>query len=290
MRGNLHALGGHERLRGSIPALAGEPPGPGVSKRPPSVYPRACGGTLSSNLPTKPAGGLSPRLRGNRWPGGWGGRGARSIPALAGEPHRWRGIRRWSSVYPRACGGTAYGDTQTGLGRGLSPRLRGNPTFDDQALLQKRSIPALAGEPPLRPAPAIGAEVYPRACGGTLDFLVGQPGCAGSIPALAGEPGGLDAYPDRLAVYPRACGGTGPGPSGIGFTNGLSPRLRGNQMASRVAPAGTGSIPALAGEPSWWACPWGWRQVYPRACGGTGERLQHPANRDGLSPRLRGNQ
>ena len=50
---------------------------------------------------------------------------------------------------------------------------------------------------------------------------------------------------------------------------GLSPRVRGNLNADRVAARSRGSIPACAGEPtpsSPMRSPW---KVYPRVCGGT---------------------
>ena len=51
--------------------------------------------------------------------------------------------------------------------RGLSPRVRGNPSGLATWLFEKRSIPACAGEPlPLR-APGTAMTVYPRVCGGT---------------------------------------------------------------------------------------------------------------------------
>ena len=71
---------------GSIPACAGEPrqgfPGSTGAR----VYPRVCGGTPIKRLARQLAGGLSPRVRGNRddTAVGIGGRG--SIPACAGEP------------------------------------------------------------------------------------------------------------------------------------------------------------------------------------------------------------
>ena len=71
------------------------------------------------------------------------------------------------------------------------------------------------------------------------------------------------------AVYPRVCGGTrylAPPP---GNTQGLSPRVRGNQSAPG------------ARQPV--------RRVYPRVCGGTSLALNTVASREGLSPRVRGN-
>ena len=174
----------------SIPACAGEPR---AARTPPyadRVYPRVCGGTLSSGTSSATAAGLSPRVRGNR-------NGERphlidggSIPACAGEPasrQRWLNDRK---VYPRVCGGTAGRSSIWRVGRGLSPRVRGN----------------------LGHFSAAGMEIV-----------------EGSIPACAGEPAGFQAVGWGWGVYPRVCGGTHcPGVT-RGDDGGLSPRVRGNR-------------------------------------------------------------
>ena len=213
------------------------------------VYPRACGGTDVCSPDGLSHLGLSPRLRGEP-------------SAIALESTR-------NEVYPRACGGT----------HSRNSRHHTNP----------RSIPAPAGEPPrgfriLGPNP-----VYPRACGGTCRWesrCCRTPGLSPrlrgnrlanesyssslrSIPAPAGEPGAAPARPRQWAVYPRACGGTARSSAYWGQRKGLSPRLRGNQMApSRFKLRGR-SIPAPAGEPGLPTLWIGIFKVYPRACGGT---------------------
>ena len=66
MRGNL----GWDVLRdergGSIPAYAGEPHYASRTAPVRQVYPRVCGGTATIVKPPARAGGLSPRMRGNR--------------------------------------------------------------------------------------------------------------------------------------------------------------------------------------------------------------------------------
>ena len=76
----------------------------------------------------------------------------RSIPACAGEPD----VPTWDTsptiaVYPRVCGGTTPRPLSTRSARGLSPRVRGNPS----------------GVFPQHPK----HEVYPRVCGGTFSLL-----------------------------------------------------------------------------------------------------------------------
>ena len=151
------------------------------------------------------------------------------------------------------------------------------------------SIPAPAGEPPRGPPACCRSWVYPRACGGTFSLpgilgvveglsprLRGNPACSrrrgagvGSIPAPAGEPITLVPENRTIRVYPRACGGTGGLIYRTGSHQGLSPRLRGNPSRVGGDGAGSGSIPAPAGEPRRAAPRLTLLRVYPRACGGT---------------------
>ena len=173
------------------------------------VYPRVCGGT--------------PRLGAN----GVTWRKNRSIPACAGEP--WPSFNAESTIELP----------------GLSPRVRGNPNYENLGprTLYYGSIPACAGEPntvyvaliqqysavyprvcggtycdPLRYLEYQGLKVYPRVCGGTCFF--GPPGAvpvSRSIPACAGEPIELNQ-----AAW-------------VGGVRGLSPRVRGNQFRQGTA-------------------------------------------------------
>ena len=111
---------------GSIPACAGEPVAAAGVTPTGGVYPRVCGGTLEQMTQVARARGLSPRVRGNRAaPRRKPGPG-RSIPACAGEPTAWAGLRQSGRVYPRVCGGTAVRLMVAVVISGLSPRVRGN--------------------------------------------------------------------------------------------------------------------------------------------------------------------
>ena len=206
VRGNRARQASARAAYRSIPACAGEPPCRHCRHRRERVYPRVCGGTPTEREAETLAGGLSPRVRGNRR---WPDRRPRmpgSIPACAGEPLSPMPTSSTATVYPRVCGGTdGIQGWETGA-RGLSPRVRGNP-------------------PPLfRPL----VRVYPRVCGGTsvspsgASFTTGlsprvrgNRGQArhsgirpGSIPACAGEPVGYGPPQYGGRVYPRVCGGT----------------------------------------------------------------------------------
>ena len=147
VRGNRLPRGRWACRRGSIPARAGEPPGGATIRETTPVYPRACGGTEFFLEPQTARDGLSPRVRGNPACRPQCGQCAGSIPARAGEPNSRRGCAARSSVYPRACGGTAGGAGWKLLNIGLSPRVRGNRLGDSRIVRMTRSIPARAGEP-----------------------------------------------------------------------------------------------------------------------------------------------
>ena len=213
---------------GLSPACAGEP-----SSQPNRchwywVYPRVCGGTVNSYLKDLASYGLSPRVRGNPTPSYHGALAQRSIPACAGEPWDTATTNQAFRVYPRVCGGTSSSSVTSSASHGLSPRVRGNPSWSSSQLLQHRSIPACAGEPLAITWLVCLDTVYPRVCGGTLVSPVTSV-CAeglsprvrgnrtmetknlasnGSIPACAGEPPRARPGGRNYPVYPRVCGGT----------------------------------------------------------------------------------
>ena len=207
------------------------------------------------------------------------------------------------------CGGTLAVFLSQAFQTGLSPRVRGNLELECQLGIAGRSIPACAGEPTSRRAACRTGEVYPRVCGGTqtclphrgpgrglsprvrgnLDWRDGLETLTGSIPACAGEPVSRVNLTLQPKVYPRVCGGTGIDVEVIDDTQGLSPRVRGNQPPLRWPAVSRRSIPACAGEPLTLLLRLPHARVYPRVCGGTACPEHESAQRGGLSPRVRGN-
>ena len=172
-----------------------------------------------------------------------------SIPAYAGEPPRrdissggWR-------VYPRVCGGTQAVPRESGTIPGLSPRMRGNRFVTSRHSRRSGSIPAYAGEPDIARRGVVESRVYPRVCGGTDELAAREYGDQGlsprmrgnpclrrclhilhrSIPAYAGEPATVFHQGENTRVYPRVCGGTDARGMHVHESEGLSPRMRGNQ-------------------------------------------------------------
>ena len=188
VRGNpmLQARGG--QLLGSIPACAGEPDAAARCYRAGEVYPRVCGGTCCTANCGMASEGLSPRVRGNPPERRRRQRGARSIPACAGEPRSNAGRASIARVYPRVCGGTG-GDRAFVLPvRGLSPRVRGNLQQAPNHAAPVGSIPACAGEPWRRRLRSASGRVYPRVCGGTTISLVAGDMAKGLSPRVRGNP------------------------------------------------------------------------------------------------------
>ena len=252
--------------------------------------------------------GLSPRVRGKRWGADWAIKLGRSIPACAGET-TWYPVKSlYRAVYPRVCGGNVQPVGVIPQPEGLSPRVRGKRLWRVAAGAARGSIPACAGETGAEAAPAAAARVYPRVCGGnamaaaisdaakglsprvrgkrlqSLRHFLGR----GSIPACAGETTAHFARGGCPAVYPRVCGGNRRWAPAAFFPRGLSPRVRGKHSQRRVSSTLSRSIPACAGETRPTAAGgrrWG---VYPRVCGGNGDRPPAPPPAPGLSPRVRG--
>ena len=240
--------------RGSIPAHAGEPECRYPTSLQQGVYPRARGGASPCPKRESHGLGLSPRTRGSQPTASDLRHRRRSIPAHAGEPSLSASQRIRARVYPRARGGAAEAEGGSRPVSGLSPRTRGSPDGFRQRLVDRRSIPAHAGEPCVG-VPGTGSDrVYPRARGGAcitsrvrLSYSGLSPRTRGSpdgfrqrlvdrrsIPAHAGEPQIVVPGTRVLAVYPRARGGAYRVDAVDRLPPGLSPRTRGSRCRYRA--------------------------------------------------------
>ena len=264
--------------------------------------PALCGETPKICYLRKIESGLSPRVRGNRVCALVDGHRVGSIPACAGKPGYPMKMENVGAVYPRVCGETSW--------RGLSPRVRGNPTAIVNALVYLRSIPACAGKPVSYSSRTTWRAVYPRVCGETCSrspqpvMTYGlSPRVRGnleahgagvyphrSIPACAGKPPVTIPQIPGIGVYPRVCGETGVVSVRQSLEYGLSPRVRGNLAPPMQSPQARGSIPACAGKPYPDRSGTPPTAVYPRVCGETCPGPPRPVSTMGLSPRVRGNQ
>ena len=147
VRGNLNTPGIAATMMRPIPACAGEPTALSSRGRSRRAYPRVCGGTCGREATLVAAEGLSPRVRGNHSIAIVVSGSSGPIPACAGEPPTPSPSSRRPWAYPRVCGGTPNTSNPKPNGRGLSPRVRGNPLELHEYPADFGPIPACAGEP-----------------------------------------------------------------------------------------------------------------------------------------------
>ena len=288
VRGSRAAGDDEEERPGSIPACAGEPDELYIEIVPYEVDPRVCGGAKLLNGLALREYGRSPRVRGSRCAcrrtPGCGG----SIPACAGEPLARRDQGAQPGVDPRVCGGAVLPVEQHGFGEGRSPRVRGSRREGGDGQLDRRSIPACAGEPVPRRAAPCATGVDPRVCGGAGSKAKREVSEAGRSPRVRGEPRGRSPGARIAGVDPRVCGGALSRLCARIRLPGRSPRVRGSHEERHQRGAGKGSIPACAGEPRGYWCSRTSKRVDPRVCGGALSGPYAEADAAGRSPRVRG--
>ncbi len=304
--GQLGAVAGI--LHRFIPAPAGNGICSTGSRRPRSVYPRACGERLIGEFLLARRGGLSPRLRGTEVEPDDVSRQWRFIPAPAGNGVTLTTVSLYCPVYPRACGERLVLEWIANGGDGLSPRLRGTVKPVQPAKHKGRFIPAPAGNGRRSMQKRIHQPVYPRACGERIRHPSGETGTVGLsprlrgteyvyayvcilcrfIPAPAGNGRPCRSWWRERAVYPRACGERRRKSVSVGSAAGLSPRLRGTGLVCSAGIRLSRFIPAPAGNGPKSARPTSKPAVYPRACGERWLIETSVLANTGLSPRLRG--
>ena len=87
---------------------------------------------------------------------------------MYGEPTALRPAGWWVRVYPRMYGETFRRVLRFKLVQGLSPHVRGNPSFRERKLSRTGSIPACTGKPSSTSTGSAAPRVYPRMYGETL--------------------------------------------------------------------------------------------------------------------------
>ena len=283
VRGSPVRNAGQLRGPGSIPACAGKPATPTISRGGCGVHPCVCGEARSMPWVRCAPTGPSPRVRGSPARRGRIGGGAGSIPACAGKPVRGLATLPSCRVHPRVCGEAAEIARAREAMRGPSPRVRGSPSRADRLGYLLGSIPACAGKPPRRPGPGASPRVR-----GSQDFLNGTRPSLGSIPACAGKPDDVVTPESLDRVHPRVCGEAMLARCRSKCPPGPSPRVRGSRVVTPNPSTQAGSIPACAGKPCGPASPCGRRRVHPRVCGEAGVVEHQMLPVTGPSPRVRG--
>ena len=213
-----------------------------------------------------------------------------------------------STDHPRACGANFKIDVIPHQPPGSSPRMRGKQGGAIAFRLQRRIIPAHAGQTLSVCLAAVAASDHPRACGandaggagvaalhgssprmrGKLIIVVPVHATQRIIPAHAGQtrrPGSsLPVWPD----HPRACGANF-GTNWAGSVSpGSSPRMRGKLSCCARCVRPSRIIPAHAGQTKANGIRRGVYQDHPRACGANSSDSSPIAYIVGSSPRMRG--
>ena len=202
----------------------------------------------------------------------------RSIPAHAGEPESWRGLRHRWKVYPRPRGGAGRLRRFGRLALGLSPPTRGSRGSAVESPAIHRSIPAHAGEPRYSTLIFPIVAVYPRPRGGaTASYPPLRSALKGLSPPTRGSPVHFLAVQVNTRSIPAHAG-----EPLLVYCLSLSPPTRRHDLIPGLSPPTRGSRPGAAtalmiGE------------VYPRPRGGA----EHQTNWTGaitmgLSPPTRG--
>ena len=232
----------------------------------------------------------------------------RIIPAHAGQTSPSGPHPRAAPDHPRACGANEASVAAASHLAGSSPRMRGKRDEFTGVLIQRRIIPAHAGQTPARLPVRYCKTDHPRACGANQPFRTERGAQHGSSPRMRGKlefgfygvlycriiPAHAGQTAEKLSDHlnetdhPRACGANVSALQLGADKRGLSPRMRGKPAVSNRAWRPTRIIPAHAGQTLRFivsACPW---TDHPRACGANSMTDDNKALMAGSSPRMRG--
>ena len=253
-----------------------------------AVHPRVCGEHAGAEIPARPVGGSSPRVRGTRPAPAPEHSDTRFIPACAGNTRRQDACGTEGAVHPRVCG------------EHLNFRTPANTLI--------WFIPACAGNT-YAPCPAPPpTPVHPRVCGehswrGILsaNLFGSSPRVRGTraghpllprrcrfIPACAGNTKSITSHIGMAPVHPRVCGEHRP-PASVNWTKpGSSPRVRGTHVAGDGWQLRDRFIPACAGNTTQAGCCRSPAPVHPRVCGEHAACKAQACAAPGSSPRVRG--
>ena len=153
------------RLRGIIPAYAGNTSRHPVSWSVGGDHPRICGEHLERALTASAASGSSPHMRGTHiqlWfpPADMG-----IIPAYAGNTDMYARFSPFAWDHPRICGEHSPLGSAVGAILGSSPHMRGTLIHDASGLCRTGIIPAYAGNTAKGVRGSVPVRDHPRICG-----------------------------------------------------------------------------------------------------------------------------
>ena len=210
MRGTLDRADHIERIRGIIPAHAGNttPMIPRISQA--WDHPRACGEHDCVPLDFPLDSGSSPRMRGTpSFPTNV--RGCIGIiPAHAGNTLYRMLVSERDWNHPRACGEHEISVLILRLSQGSSPRMRGTPKESAFSRLHTGIIPAHAGNTLVAFSGNSTCRDHPRACGEHAVEKLCEERCRGSSPRMRGTPFLSERIGAFMRIIPAHAGNTSP--------------------------------------------------------------------------------
>ena len=232
----------------------------------------------------------------------------RIIPAHAGQTWIIPPNTCSSSDHPRACGANSNKGSATVSASGSSPRMRGKHECSPSRHLQRRIIPAHAGQTEGRALADSWNADHPRACGangegadagselvGSSPRMRGKPGVAWQareltriIPAHAGQTDAGAGWAHGSPDHPRACGANVLSICRQTGKTGSSPRMRGKREGVPLADDRLRIIPAHAGQTPQHSLAHAVTPDHPRACGANSSEFHLTLPPSGSSPRMRG--
>ena len=186
MRGTPTDAPAWRRVRGIIPAYAGNTKSTSPFGHGARDHPRVCGEHLRPGQRDGSWMGSSPRMRGTQVVEGCAGGDLGIIPAYAGNTACSVTVVSWLRDHPRVCG-EHYGSRNANVaGAGSSPRMRGTHHQRHRKTRRPGIIPAYAGNTMTgRRCSRIGRD-HPRVCGEHVIAPVAAALAAGSSPRMRG--------------------------------------------------------------------------------------------------------
>ncbi len=295
------------RLRGIIPACAGNTGGFTWRVYLEGDHPRVCGEHDTRGIRRLHNSGSSPRVRGTRCAPSKPVHLTGIIPACAGNTGSAILNGLLNGDHPRVCGEHPTRRRTGPTAPGSSPRVRGTPLEGLKPFLGAGIIPACAGNTVRGHDLVVHHRDHPRVCGEHTDNTFAWKVAEGSSPRVRGTLGGVPRDNATRGIipacagntclrsscrlssrdHPRVCGEHLPSFLLPSFIAGSSPRVRGTPGGALVDLRMTGIIPACAGNTAWPWLRWLMFRDHPRVCGEHFGVLCATCVGAGSSPRVR---
>ena len=269
-----------------IPALAGNTHLPRSQSHRHPDHPRSRGEYVRRRAWSRGVRGSSPLSRGIQYRHGHQLLLQRIIPALAGNtqesPFSW--LHR--SDHPRSRGEYGEREAVSCIGLGSSPLSRGIPFLGSNNSINKRIIPALAGNTPAPPVVASTIADHPRSRGEYYQMATEEHQAKGSSPLSRGIRGPGEGELRLPGIIPALAGNTRR--SGRRRSpRSDHPRSRGEyRLLEPPARVQEGSSPLSRGILGHHPAPWRFPRIIPALAGNTSShrrrrtaRADHPRSR-----------